>query len=491
MGFFDKIQKPGHTARKQEKPTMHTETVKTAKSPAISPFMHAHPANIRKLATKKVLKVEEAVRSKPGSRASTPRPRKRASETPQRFESDTDGDVSDDDLTGSRKRARINGVVEPDENRQIRSRLAFSDEIDGDFAMVHAADIASLSKQAKYRPAFPNDPQAVEVRLQYPSSSQRERYELVIPVKDDFKTLEDIREVMETVISNYLPPDEATSLTNDSTGLLRRVKRAVDRLAGSEYVDYIQEWNETLVEYRQNGLLSRTMDEWKAIDLRLLERILTQTYARTVSPRVHELRHYQNGTDNVYGELLPKFISIILKQDTKMKSDQVFVDLGSGVGNCVLQAALEVGCESWGCEMMETACDLAMLQVEEFEARCRLWGLNKGGIHLERGDFMKNENIRKVLQRADVVLVNNQAFTPSLNEDLTNLFLDLKDGAKVVSLKSFVPTGHKNEARSSGATYNIFDVVQKSYFSLCVSWTDAGGTYYVSIKDSSRVRAFA
>ena len=491
MGFFDKLQKPGHTARKQEKPVVHTVTVKASPTPTTSPFLQARPPKVRRLvhgATRK----EQKPSPQPSSRASTPRPRKRASETPQRFESDTDGANSDEDLSGSRKKLRLNGEVEPDEKRQIRNRLAFSDEDSGDFAMIHAADIASVHDSKHFSPAFPDKQDASQISLQYPSSSQRERYDLVIPIqKDDFKVLEDIREVMETVISNYLPENEAATLTNDSTGLLRRIKRAVDRLSASEYLDHVQEWNETLVEYRQSGILSKTMDGWKAVDLRLLERILTQTYSRTVSPRVHELRHYQNGTDNVYGELLPKFLSIILKQDTKIKCDQVFVDLGSGVGNCVLQAALEVGCESWGCEMMDNACDLAELQVQEFEARCRLWGLHMGGIRLERGDFLRNENIRKVLQRADVVLVNNQAFTPTLNEDLTNLFLDLKDGAKVVSLKSFVPTGHKNEAKNSGAIYNILDVVQKYYYSACVSWTDAGGTYYVSTKDSSRVKAFA
>lgn len=490
MGFFDKLQKPGHTARKQEKPTVHTESVKAAAAPTLSPFLHARAPIVRTVLKKKVLK-EERVK-KPSTRESTPRPRKRASETPQRLESDTDGDVSDEDLSASRKRQRLDGDMEPDQKRQIRNQSAFDGRYDGGFSMVHAADIASLKKSTKYKPAFPNGPEALEITLQYPSSLQRENYELVIPIqRDDFKALEDIREVMETIISNYLPPEEAASLTNDSTGLLRRIKRAVDKLAGSEYVDHIKEWNDTLVEYREKGVLSKTVDSWKSIDLGLLERILTQTYSRTVSPRVHQLRQYQNGTDNVYGELLPKFLSMVFKKDTKLKSDQVFVDLGSGVGNCVLQAALEIGCESWGCEMMDNACDLAELQVKEFEARCRMWGLNIGDMHLERGDFMRNENIRKVLQRADVVLVNNQAFTPTLNEDLTNLFLDLKDGAKVVSLKSFVPMGHKNEVKNSGATYNILDVVEKEYYSSCVSWTDASGTYYVSTKDSSRVKEFA
>ena len=310
-------------------------------------------------------------------------------------------------------------------------------------------------------------------------------------LNDDFKALEDIREVMETIISNYLPSAEAAKMQNDSTGLIRRLKRATERRAGNEYTDFVQEWNDTLIDLRKDGSISKTIDGWKWVDLKLLERILTQTYSRTVSPRVHTLRHYQNGTDNVYGELLPKFVSLILKQDVKMKSDQIFVDLGSGVGNCVLQAALEVGCESWGCEMMDNACDLAELQEKEFSARCRLWGLSAGAIHLERGDFLKNPAILKILQKADVILVNNQAFTPNLNEDLTNLFLDLKEGAKIVSLKSFVPHGHKITSKNLSAACNRLEVVQKNYFSACVSWTETAGTYYVSTKDSSKVQAFA
>lgn len=438
---------------------------------------------------KKTLPKERLPKQKPSSTSPLPKSRKRLVDESQVW--DDDGDVSDEDLSASTKRVRKDGGIEKDLNRQIRSKKAFSEEDGGSFTMIHASTIASLD-HTKYKRVFPDHPAVLRIGLQYPSASQREQYELVVPVgkADDFKTLEDIRATMEIVIQNYLPEKEAVVLWNDSTGLLRRVKRSVERLAGNEYFDHIQEWNDLMVEWRRDNTLSKVMDAWTTVDLALLERILTQTYARTVSPRVHELRHYQNGTDNVYGELLPRFISTILKKDTNMKSDQIFVDLGSGVGNCVLQAALEVGCESWGCEMMENACALAELQAKEFAARCRLWGMSCGSIYLERGDFLKNEAIRKILPKADVVLVNNQAFTPTLNEDLTNLFLDLKEGARVVSLKSFKPEGHTNEALTAGAIYNILDVVKKEYHSEHVSWTDARGNYYVSIKDSSRFKAF-
>lgn len=318
------------------------------------------------------------------------------------------------------------------------------------------------------------------------------RYQLVVPIqKDDFKPLEDITEVLDVITSCYLPKATAENLREDSSGLLRRLKRAIGRPAGDEFVRLIGEWNHIVRRLRDKGIISKALEEMKCLDLKLVERILTQTYSRTVSLHVHELAQYENGTDNIYGELLPKFISTILKKDTMLHSGQIFVDLGSGVGNVVLQAALEIGCESWGCEVMDKACNLAELQEKEFRARCQLWGLAAGKVHLEKGDFLKNSAISKILRKADVVLVNNQAFTPELNENLISLFLDLKEGCKIVSLKSFVPSGHRITSRNLDSAHNILDVVEKQYFSACVSWTDAPGNYYISTKDGSRLRSFA
>ncbi|KAI5297959.1 hypothetical protein KEM56_004407 [Ascosphaera pollenicola] len=241
---------------------------------------------------------------------------------------------------------------------------------------------------------------------------------------------------------------------------------------------------------RKDGVVSAHLDTIHALPLSLVERILTQIYARTVSPRVETLKRYENGSDNVYGELLPRFITDIFKQ-TRLKSGQIFVDLGSGVGNVVLQAALEIGCESWGCEMMANACDLAELQQREFEARCVLWGIAPGSVHLVRGDFLKEDRIIDVLRRADVVLINNQAFTPQLNDKITNLFLEMKEGVQIVSLKPFVPAGHKITARNLNNPINLLSNKEFDYWSEYVSWTDAGGSYFIATKDSQHLRRFA
>ncbi|KAK9448378.1 histone methylation DOT1 [Limtongia smithiae] len=217
--------------------------------------------------------------------------------------------------------------------------------------------------------------------------------------------------------------------------------------------------------------------------------LLGETYARIVSPHVKELRKYTAFSNNVYGELLPRFITKLIGE-LGITSESVVVDLGSGVGNCVLQFAMETGCESYGCEMMEKAAELATKQGKELQERARLWGIQCGEMHLIEGDFLKSEEIHAVLKRTDVLLVNNYAFDADLNGNLVNMFLDLRDGTKIISLKSFVPAGHSISSHNVEAAINLLDVREREFFSSSVSWTDAGGKYYVSTMDRSRIQKF-
>ncbi|MCJ1478795.1 Nucleosomal histone H3-Lys79 methylase [Lambiella insularis] len=424
------------------------------------------------------------------------RPRKRQTPSQGRTDFGSEESEGEEDQQGLRKKLKPGLEQKSDLKRHVRNEKAFSEEDDGIFPMVHAGDIPFLDKATKYIPAFEGLPENTELLLQYPSVSQRERYLLVKPRtkrsdNNDFNALEDIIHVMRQVIEHYLPEPKPELFAHETSGFPQRLKRAINHKSGQEIKSVIDDWNDALCELRSKAIISDVLDGYHSIHPELVERILSQACARTVSLGVKSLREYENGTDNVYGELLPRFVSEILRQDTQIRSDQIFVDLGSGVGNVVLQAALEVGCDSWGCEMMKNTCDLAEAQQVEFEARCRLWGLAAGVVHLERGDFMTNTVIAGILPKADVVLVNNQAFTPQLNEKLTSLFLDLKEGCLIVSLKSFVPAGHKINSRNLYSPFNVLEVDQKEYYSGCVSWTDAPGTYYVSRKDTRKLKAFA
>ncbi|RBR18947.1 hypothetical protein FVER53590_09134 [Fusarium verticillioides] len=406
----------------------------------------------------------------------------RRSPASDRIEFDKDSDGEDDgwmtlDTKRQRKGTEDGSFVDP--NRKLRSVRAFEDRMDSR-GFIHAVDVASL--EHKCVPVMGAQKEDVAIRLQYPSLQPREKYELVWG-KDKIDAVEASIKVVRHVAETYLTEEEAEPFTNPNGGIIRRLEKASNRniqdLMGFKAA--LREYNEKLRALVEDGVIAKNLDKMHELPQHLVAFILDQIYDRTVALKVELLSKYENGTDYVYGELLHPFISKILVEQTRMTSGQVFVDLGSGVGNVVLQAALEIGCESWGCEMMENACNLAQEQKKEFDARCMLWGVRPGKVHLERGDFRKNLPIHEALKRADVVLVNNKAFTSQLNDDLVRMFLDLKSGCKIVSLKSFVAEKSNNHnINDVGST--ILEVEECTYPEGYVSWTNAGGSYFISTR---------
>ncbi|GJN78170.1 nucleosomal histone H3-Lys79 methylase [Purpureocillium lilacinum] len=407
----------------------------------------------------------------------------RPSPASDRVAFDKDSDNEDDgwmNLDGRKRQRR--GTVDGrfvDPNRKLRNARAFEGRNDK-LKFIHATEVASL--ESKCVPVMGAQKEDVAIELQYPSLQPRERFELVWG-KDKIDAVEASIRIVRHVAETYLTDEEAEPFTNQNTGLIRRLEKASNRniqdLAG--FKSALHEYNETLLGLVEDGVIAKNLDNMHEIPRNLVAFILDQVYDRTVAPKVELLSKYENGTDYVYGELLHPFISKLLVEQTKMTSDQVFVDLGSGVGNVCLQAALEIGCESWGCEMMENACNLADAQVKEFISRCILWGVRPGKVHLERGDFRKNAVIHDALKRADVVLVNNKAFTSQLNDDLVRMFLDLKPGCKIISLRSFVAE-FKSSHNVNDVGSTILDVEECTYPEGYVSWTNAGGPYFISTR---------
>jgi H3 lysine-79-specific histone-lysine N-methyltransferase len=392
----------------------------------------------------------------------------------------------------------------------LRAERPFSDQ-DGR-VLIHAADVANKNDYS------------ISVELQYPAAVLREKYAIFMirsseckadisssryrtffeKDKDDNIVLRPVDEfitISEVVANTYLTAEQRTPFTDPepNPGILRKLQRAgklleVDSLNPEKqqrFIDAVNAYNAALEKLMKDGVVNKNLNHVHQITFKMVDCILDQVYERAVSPHVKLLTKMkaENTKDNTYGELLHKFVSQIISE-TKLKSDQVFVDLGSGVGNVVLQAALEVGCESWGCEMMEAACDIAEFQEREFDVRCRLWGIKPGKVRLERGDFRESTATKEAMRRADVILVNNEVFGSDLNQNLIDMFLDLKDGCKIVSLKSFVPTGYKRTPRNTENPVNLLDNERKEYSNNFVSWKDDRGSYYIATKDSARLGKF-
>ena len=497
-------QKPATTSKPPQFQKTSTSSPKPRLAAAGTP---SRTTNGSKLASGKASHVTSGHIKHPDvSRSARPATSKRGSPavrtpTTPMFDEDDD-DSESDDLKMTNKRRKLNNDSNLDTSRVIYNAETYDEKAGHELEMVHAADIAHEGPTStdKSNSSFTNYftteieeglPLEHKAVLQYPSLCPPERYNLVAPKeKDDFKPLDEIIRVMTTVSKYYLPEPHSSFISDETNGLILQLRRSLKRDKLSDFHDLITEYNKFLRDHVQSSTVKTHLSSTTSpLPLPWVEQILTQTYSRTVSLHVSTLRRYENGTDNVYGELLPRFISNIFRE-TKLTSSQVFVDLGSGVGNVVLQAALEIGCESWGCEMMPNASQLATLQSREFASRTKLWGLAPGPVHLEHGDFLSNVPTLSVLKRADVVLVNNQAFTPPLNDKLIMHFLDLKEGCQIVSLKSFVPQGHKIQARNLESPINLLRDRELRYFSDSVSWTDAPGTYHVARKDRRGLEEF-
>lgn len=332
--------------------------------------------------------------------------------------------------------------------------------------------------------------------------------------------IQEIEDVVSAVQSLCIPPEHQAFFEDENNGIKRLLRKAQGRLKRLENaqkrirqlrrdqqkvaVDLaayeqlkreshdndwfgelhcaIDSYNLKIRKLREDGSIAKALDERHDVPADVVQVIMGQIYDRTVSQGqgIQSLKQYENGTSFIYGELKFPFITRIFAE-TRLTSDKVFVDLGSGVGNVVLQAALQIGCESWGCEYMKNPRELADMQHREFRSRCRLWGIKPGRVNLEHGDFKENARIHKALKRADVVLVNNQAFQPDLNASLVHMFLDLKDGCKVVSLKPFKMKD--SEYAVNDLASNIFvEVKENDWYRTDVSWGAEGGKYYIQTK---------
>lgn len=207
------------------------------------------------------------------------------------------------------------------------------------------------------------------------------------------------------------PTVDSPAPTQALPPLMRVLDRARAKRDGPAFLAALERYNVGIKSHAEEIKLN--IVNMKRIAEKVWTKVVAQVYERIVGPEIHRLSQYEAFSDNTYGELLPSFMQEISLR-TNLDSDSVFVDLGSGVGNCVVQVALATGCEAYGYENMKQAAVLAQLQTVEAEARFRLWGLNSGRMTTADVDFCNSEEVVQVLRRATVVLVNNEVYVTAL-----------------------------------------------------------------------------
>ncbi|KAJ2235194.1 Nucleosomal histone H3-Lys79 methylase [Coemansia sp. RSA 1722] len=335
-----------------------------------------------------------------------------------------------------------------------------------------------------------------EVTLHLPAggSEARETYSLLVPrgyereaeQRDEYVPIDDLLATVRA-IGTYLveSADFRHAVVDDREGgIVRRLERARNRRSGGDFVAAVGDFNALL-----DGERTAAAEAGGRVAAEVAVFVVEQVYSRVVAPTVGLLRQYKAFSNNVYGEILPTLVSEFISR-TGIDAASTFVDLGCGIGNVVLQVAAQTGCQASGIEIMKVPARFAQRQAREFEHRMRLYGLRHGAISIWRGDFCESADVQRVLPAADVLLVNNYAFDSALNQNLLQMFLDLKDGARIISLRPFVTPDYKINARNVYAPESILAVRRYPYWSNCVSWTDSGGEYFVQTVDRTRVRQF-
>ncbi|THH17203.1 hypothetical protein EW146_g3567 [Bondarzewia mesenterica] len=368
--------------------------------------------------------------------------------------------------------------------------------------------------------------------LEYPNTGASERYILLAPKDaDHYNPIMCLEHSLYTIVEHFLTPtqralfgtlpstlvslDESSPLSSDPQrpDYLRLIRRAIHMRDGPLFLSTLAEINTLLRNLKYPPLpsdpfaplipnaLKEAVRNWASSGLptKVAKRIVDETYQRTVGPRTSELGNYPPFSNYVYGELLPDFISDLIHL-SRLRPGMLLLDLGCGVGNVVLQAALQSGCDAFGIEFMPSPADIARGQRAQMMTRAKMWGVSMGNVELVEGNMLESERVSELMSKADVVLVNNKAFDEKrmlpyflsccvnsgnrvsshiVNEAIRPKFLDLKEGALVISLAHFVSPNARLTERNIDDISAIFDVSEHKYRKGYVSWHGDPGSYYV------------
>lgn len=213
------------------------------------------------------------------------------------------------------------------------------------------------------------------------------------------------------------PPLAPTGSTETIADAIRKAL-APNRRDGPGLIRAMERFNLAMEDIQKDGtmakwLASRGPDITQRDWAKLVDVVHDQAYSRVVGSYSKELAHPKRteeiakivtDIEDSYGELRHIFMSKVIEQ-TNLNSNSVFVDLGSGVGNCVMQAALQAGCKSYGFELLPVPAHCARLQLREVQRRWSMWCL-KGNLDVEvhEGDFRVHPEVARKLRDADVVV---------------------------------------------------------------------------------------
>jgi hypothetical protein len=234
----------------------------------------------------------------------------------------------------------------------------------------------------------------------------KEIYPFVSPNKDGYDPIEDILKsfhIILTDLMNYFP-----GIVN--IDILDTMREGVREEDYEKCFHAVTKLSEAIESLRARKMIST----FHTFSFEQTVCLLDQIYERAVVDP-DSLRKYKGFSKEVYGETGYGIINDLLKE-LNVTDTHIFVDLGSGIGNVVLQVSAQTRCKAYGIELLDTPATYATNQLNEFNKRCKMYCREEFDIKLFNGDFLEHSQIHKIIEISDFVFVNNFAFESSLNQ---------------------------------------------------------------------------
>lgn len=333
----------------------------------------------------------------------------------------------------------------------------------------HASDASTSSKSILFKLESPSDP-----------NCEPQVYEWPLKVKAN--GFDPALELINTI--DLLSKEQDLNCFFDDK--FESARQNLDRSDCKTMRTYVNEYNDAVMRFRESR--HNAVYEREQVSTELLQHMMSMNYHRSVLDPA-KLNQYKAHTEEVYGEFSSSMISEIVRT-VPVKATDRFIDLGSGVGQVVLQVAAEGMCiDSFGVEKQDNPAEYAEAMGTNFEKILKWFGKKHGNFELKHGDFLE-EQFRDRIAQADVLVVNNYKFGTKLNQQLKDRFSELREGTRIVSSLEFSPLNFTISERTLGDIGCILSVKKMTTTPDGVSWTAAPFSYYVHTVDHSMIQEY-
>ena len=166
---------------------------------------------------------------------------------------------------------------------------------------------------------------------------------------------------------------------------------------------------------------------------------------------------------------------------SKATKNDVFLDVGSGMGNVCESWATRVGCQTIGVELVKENYALGVEAAPRFQEFRENNGLDAPRVDYIQGDIKKHWD--SIAEDATIVWIANKCFPVSLDCFMVDAILDLKPGTRIFTMKDLVlHTRPEDSLQSELCQYFTFD--ELPWGAGDVEWTNKPGMIHMYTRTS-------